>query len=109
MLTEKIARWEELKIEISKLEAEIKKEVCTLGKTQQVGNVKASFSKGRKTYNYEGIAKSVDASDELITLHTQQKTVTDWTKLVKELSPSEEVMNQFVKVGASSVSLKIIS
>jgi len=104
-----MARWEELKLEISKLEAEIKKEVLSLGKTQQVGNVKASFANGRKTYNYEGIAKVIDVPPEVMDAHTQTKQITDWTKLVKELSPPEDIMSQFVKVGNPSVSLSVIA
>ena len=109
MLTEKMARWEELKIEISRLESEITKEVISLGKTQQVGNVRASFANGRKTYNYEAIAKSIEIPDDVFAAHTKQKIETDWTSLVKELSPPEEIMAQHVKVGDPTVSLKIVA
>lgn len=108
MLTDKMERWEELKLEISKLESEIKKEVLVLGKTQQVGNVKASFAKGRTRYDYEQIAKSIKVPDEIMEKFTEKKVVTDWTKLVKELSPSSEVMENYSKVGEPSVNLKII-
>lgn len=53
MLVEKMAQWVELKSKISKLEAEIKREVSLIGKIQnddtlmiQDGNVRASFVKG---------------------------------------------------------------
>jgi predicted transcriptional regulator len=109
MLTEKMAKWEELKLEISKLEADIKKEVLELGKTQQVGNVKASFAKGRTNYNYQGIAEAIEVPEEVMSKYTEQKTVTDWTKIVKELSPPDEVMSEFAKTGSPSVSLKIVA
>ena len=107
MLTEKMARWEELKYEISALEADISKEVLALGKTQQVGNVRASYAKGRKIYNYEGIAKVINIPPEIMDAHTKQ--ITDWTKIVKELSPSEEIMSQFVRVGNPTVTIKLVA
>ena len=44
--------WEELVVELNTLTDEIKEAVLEIGKTQKVGNVSASYSAGRKTYNY---------------------------------------------------------
>jgi hypothetical protein len=47
-------KWEEVRRELDALEAEIKSAVLELGKTQTVGNVRATFSAGRKSYDYQG-------------------------------------------------------
>lgn len=45
-------KWEEKQKEIAVIEAQIKGAVLTIGKTQTVGNVRATYSAGRKTYDY---------------------------------------------------------
>lgn len=53
-LASKMLKWEEVRRELDALEAEIKSVVLELGKTQTVGNVRATFSAGRKSYDYQG-------------------------------------------------------
>lgn len=47
-------QWETRRRELDALETEIAAAVLELGKTQTVGNVRASYSAGRKAYDYEG-------------------------------------------------------
>ena len=58
-LTTKIIEWRTLRMQLDVLEAEIKEAVVAAGKTQKIGDVKASYSKGRKTYDYEAACKGL--------------------------------------------------
>ena len=53
-LAQAMLRWEQKRCEMDVLEAEIKAAVLAIGKTQTVGNVRASYSAGRKSYDYRG-------------------------------------------------------
>jgi len=48
--------WEDLVKKAQALEAEILAEVMKMEKTQTVGNVRASYSKGRGSYDYQSAA-----------------------------------------------------
>ena len=52
-LATKMLEWEQHRRELDTLESEIKDAVLKMGKTQTVGNVRASYSKGRSAYDYE--------------------------------------------------------
>ena len=45
--------WEETQRKADALKAQIEDAVLEIGKTQTVGNVRASYSAGRKSYDYE--------------------------------------------------------
>ena len=49
-LAKKMLEWGELKAQLDALEGEIKQAVLEAGKTQTVGNVRATYSNPRKTY-----------------------------------------------------------
>lgn len=51
-LAAKMLQWEEVKRSLDALTEEIQAAVLAIGKTQTVGNVRASFAAGRKTYDY---------------------------------------------------------
>ena len=53
-LATKMLEWETTQRAADALRAEIEAAVYALGKTQTVGNVRATFSAGRKTYDYRG-------------------------------------------------------
>ena len=53
-LANKMLQWEQLQREADELEAEIEEAVLALGKTQTVGSVRASYSKGRKRHDWQG-------------------------------------------------------
>ena len=48
-LAAKMLQWEEVKRSLDALTEEIQAAVLAIGKTQTVGNVRASFAAGRKT------------------------------------------------------------
>ena len=60
-LARKMLRWEEAQLFADDLRAEIKSAVMRIGRTQTVGNVRASYSGGRKSYDYHAGAASVSA------------------------------------------------
>lgn len=57
-LAQKMLEWEEVQTKADALALEIGEAVLELGKTQTVGNVRATYSAGRKRYDYELAAKS---------------------------------------------------
>lgn len=110
MLTEKMTRWAELKAEISALEAEISAEVQAIGKTIDAGPVRASYTAGRRSYDYQAIAAHINVPEALVEKHTTTRTDvrTDWRALVLEVKPAEEIVEQFCTAGTPSVTLKIL-
>jgi len=55
-LAAKMLQWEEMQKAADELKSEIEAAVLEIGKTQNVGNVRASYSKGRKSVNYQKAA-----------------------------------------------------
>ena len=54
--------WEITQRKADELAAQIKAAVLTLGKTQVVGNVRASFSAGRRTFDYRAAVLNAEAN-----------------------------------------------
>jgi hypothetical protein len=52
-LAARMLEWEETQRKADALRSEIEAVVLEMGKTQTVGNVRASYSAGRKSYDYE--------------------------------------------------------
>lgn len=88
-LAQAMLKWQELMDQVKLLEADIKTAVLEIGKTQTVGNVRASYSGGRRTFDYQtpGLAAPVT----LIADHTRTETITDW-KSVCEVAGIEPVV-----------------
>ncbi|HUW82788.1 MAG TPA: hypothetical protein VMZ31_08335 [Phycisphaerae bacterium] len=75
-LARDMLKWEQKRRELDELEAAIRDTVLQLGKTQTVGNVRASYSAGRKAYDYQA---AVEATNPLpVVLETFQTVKTDW-------------------------------
>jgi len=55
-LAHKMLEWGNLKAQLDTLTAEIEGAVLEIGETQTVGNVRASYSAGRKTFDYRAAA-----------------------------------------------------
>lgn len=68
--------WEQAKSDLAMFEDIIVDMVLTLGKTQTVGNVRASYSGGRKTYDYHVAGQR--APEDIIRAHTETKVVVHW-------------------------------
>ena len=52
-LAKKMLEWQEAQAKADVLKMDIESAVLELGKTQNVGNVRATYSAGRKSYDYE--------------------------------------------------------
>lgn len=104
-LAQAMLRWEQAKAELDKIETEIKSVVFVLGKTQTVGNVKATYSKGRKTYRYEEAAHDhMMVSDVTLAMFSTTETKVDWRKLCKHVGIDDVPFTQ----GGPSVSVKLV-
>lgn len=80
-LAAKMLEWEKTKKALELIEEEIAAAVMQIGKTQTVGNVRATYSGGTRTFDYETAGK--DAPAEIIAQHTQTKIITDWKSVCK--------------------------
>lgn len=58
-LSKKMLEWADKRAELDAIEAEITKEVLTLGKTYTVGNIRASYSGGTSRKDYEAVKDQV--------------------------------------------------
>lgn len=98
MLAEKMLEWEKKRRELDLLENWIKEQVLELGQTQTVGNVRASYSAGRKSYDYETAVNDWDKtheyglSDDVLQKFT--KHTTDWRGVCKHYNIEEIPFSQ---------------
>lgn len=105
-LATKMLEWESKRRELDGLEAEIKSAVLVMGKTQTVGNVRATYSKGRRSFDYRAAADGHPmVSEATVGLFTTTTVSTDW-KAICEHAGIEDVP---FKQGNPSVSLKLLS
>lgn len=105
-LVEKMLEWEKTKIRLDELEEEIQKTVLGLQKTQTVGNVRASYSKGRNSYDYRGGAKDVELS--IIEKHTTEipaTTSVDWKAVCEDAGVKEIPL---LREGKPKVTVKLM-
>ena len=98
--------WESRKRELDKLESEIAATVLEIGKTQTVGNVRATYSAGRRTFDYETAAvEHPMVSEATISLFTETKVITDWKKICDHAGIDEVPV---LKQTEPSVSVKLL-
>lgn len=102
-LAVKMLEWGELQQEASTLAAEIEMAVLEIGKTQTVGSVRASYSKGRKSYDYKTAARDVPPS--LVRAHTTTIERVDWSGICKD----EEITDIPFTQSAPSVAVKLLT
>ena len=100
--------WERSRRELDELEGKIKNAVLQLGKTQTVGNVRATYSNGRKSYDYKQAVAAYRDSLEvgLVAKHTETVTITttDYRAICKEAELDDIPYTE----GKPSVSLKLM-
>ena len=100
-LAHMMLKWEASRRYLDELEAAIKDTVLQLGKTQTVGNVRATYSNPRKRYDYETPGQA--APHHIQAEHA--KIVIDWRAVCKDadikpiVTPGE---------GPGSVSVKLL-
>ena len=106
-LATKMLEWEKLKRQADTLAAEIEAEVLQMGKTYNVGNVRATFAKGRTYTSYDWTPVEQMADPDVIEKFTTITTnsVTDWEKVAVEceLAP---IVN--TKTGDPSVTVNLL-
>jgi len=93
-------QWETKKRKLDAIEDQIVGAVIAIGQSKTVGNVVASYSKGRREYDYETPAKAV-ASDDQVALFA--RVTTDWKGLCELLAVNPDI----VKQSPPSVTVKI--
>ena len=106
-LAEKMLKYEKVYQELETIKNEIYFDVMKLKKTQTVGNVRVTYSKGRKSYDYESYVLANDDIDAIaMEEHTTTTEVTkvDYRQIAKDHDPDAEV--PFTQ-SAPSVRIKI--
>lgn len=94
-LAKKMLQWEEERKNLDILETEIKNMVLEIGKTQTVGNVRASYFKGRAKYDYE--TPGVQAPQEIINIHSHSEIEIDWMEVATEAGYTAEMRENHTK------------
>lgn len=75
-MARKMLEWEKLQRQADALAAEIEATVLEIRQTQTVGNVRVTYSAGRRTFDYKTAAQRVQR--KVIAAHTVTKIITDW-------------------------------
>lgn len=86
-LAARMLTWEQMQLRANELRAVIEATVMRIGETQTVGNTRATYSSGRKTYDYAMAAMMCPRLKDSI---AQQFTVTpepqtDWRKICEHV------------------------
>lgn len=102
-LAKKMLEWETLKRQLQEVEEAIKDTVLEIGKTQTVGNVRASYSGGRRSYHYQATLEMLGLADDE-RLAPFRSITTDWIAACKALVLTEIPFDQ----GPPSVTVKLI-
>lgn len=77
--------WEATQRKADELAAQIKAAVLVIGKTQVVGNVRATFSAGRRTFDYRAAIDAAEAAGQLEpgSLAPWESERVDWFEVVQ--------------------------
>ena len=77
--------WEATQRKADELAAQIKAVVLDIGKTQVVGNVRATFSAGRRTFDYRAAIDAAEAAGQLEpgSLAPWESERVDWFEVVQ--------------------------
>lgn len=103
--------FEEVSSVLESLRADIETQVLELGSTVVTGNVRATYSGGRRQLDWEAAVSKSDATEAEVAEHTiiipeeiiPSYTETDWAGLAKELKIEPVVVAE----GTPSVKVKI--
>lgn len=108
-LAETMLRWERQRRLLDELEEVIREAVLEIGKTQTVGNVRASFSGGRKAYDYQAGAMMVldqtDAEAQRV-INRYTAPVVDWRAVCQDIGLDSDAIPY--QQGNPSVSIKLL-
>lgn len=90
-LAMKMLEWERKQKEADLLRAEIEWAVMGIKRTQTVGNVRATYSGGRKAYDYQDAAYCHPVSEATIELFTVTPAPkTDWRKICQHVGVEKD-------------------
>jgi hypothetical protein len=95
-LAAKMLEWELKYRELDVLEQTIKSIVLEIGETQTVGNIRATYSKGRAKYDYE--TPGSQAEKEIIGLYSEVREQVNWEELARSYDPSDTVITNFTSI-----------
>ena len=108
-LAEKMLYWERAQRKADALAAEIQAAVLEIGKTQTVGNTRASYSAGRKSYDYQAAADGHKWVSEvtvfLFTTIVPQTENVDWRGICQHVGIEDIPYTQ----SAPSVTVKLLA
>ncbi|MFQ5591251.1 MAG: hypothetical protein ACE5HE_08825 [Phycisphaerae bacterium] len=82
-LAAKMLEWERAKQVLDDLTADISAAVLEIGETQTVGNVRATYNRGRRSYNYYAACELARVPHEQLAPFESVKT--DWRAACKAL------------------------
>jgi len=111
-LMEKLARLRALKLEVTRLEAEVKDAVIAGGETVKGPGITVSYTLGKKTYDWEaGARNAVKVNDEIsddqfaaiVAEHTKSPAV-DWKKVASAVGATSAPFTQ----AAPGASVKVV-
>lgn len=103
-LARRMLEWQDAQAHADLLKMEIEAAVLELGKTQTVGSVRATYSAGRKSYDYEAAWKAGGYGTG-VDIEKYQRTTYDY----KSACLDAEIQDVPFTQGAPSVSLKVIA
>ena len=111
-LAKDMLEWREKRAELDVIEDRIERAVLELGKTQTVGDVRASYSAGRRTFGYQQAVEGYIAQkpEDLtrfmgsIQDHTEVVTTVDY----KAVCDAWKLEAPVVKQGTPSVDIKFV-
>ncbi len=92
-LAAKMLEWEKRKVELDALTTEIEAAVLDIGKTQVVGKVRATYSGGRATYDYQ--TPCAEVSPDVLARFASEQRTTDWDA-VADFAP--DVVQRFTTI-----------
>lgn len=84
-LARMMLRWEKLQLQADELRGAIEDTVMRIKRTQTVGNVRATYSAGRKSYDYATAAKNCPQVTEYI----YAVAPNDWRKICQHVGIEE--------------------
>jgi len=93
-LAAKMLEWEVKKNELDTLETEIKQAVLELQSTQKAGSVVASYSSGRREFDYETPGKT--APLEIVEANTTKNEYVDWEAAKPLIDP--DIVTEFTRI-----------
>ena len=111
-LAKDMLEWREKRLELDHIEGKIKEAVLEMGKTQTVGDVRASYSAGRRTFDYQQAVQDHMARNPVdlkilvagVEAHTKTVTTVDY----RAVCDAWKLEAPVVKQGTPSVDIKFV-